>query len=626
MKTKHLLILFLIILSNTITADETCNQKQERTTIDSLKEDIEHIHDHSHKHAIGEDGIDWWSANDEMVKNAKCQEQVPTLKEINLYFDNFPKKRKKAVILGFPVENESQEMITALTDLLYKDDWSGKHKGNYAGKVPATCKKVKCIAESIFGNELGPKLLYLKQRYGFNSSEYVHANSSRLNIDEVDTLIKSSSYLPNFLLPLDKNKQMTVFKRGYAPADSSPDTIANATITFFNPWIEQSSEMKKYTVFHEMSHYVAGEFNLDENSAWLNISGWTKTGDNWKKTKNNIYSSKYGITNPWEDFAEAMSAYRFNPNLLKKASPEKYDFLKEIVFQGIEYTDEESCQEKNSYASKFHDEKEKSKLPLPIKADAAYLNQVTESAYRSCGSKIIGIMAGENDSSFRECVERSIPLRIPPSRTDEKILGPILKSVKHPSLVKASITKTASNNPVNYSAQEIEKFQSENYNNIKISFEKESIGILKKLFKENTYSISHGSAEEYKSFAVCDNTAKYSYQKYEKIDDKTNDKFLAYNNSDKIDNFVKAVCRQIIKNGSGVDKKFTDNEITEAYIQTKSKTDIYFKNLNNRLQNISNQLDQLERNNNMLTRMGANYKNMKESLVNDYNKIIIGFK
>ena len=48
--------------------------------------------------------------------------------------------------------------------------------------------------------------------------------------------------------------------------------------------------------------------------------------------------SNYGKTSPIEDFAESVTAYRYNPERLKDC-PSKYYYMKDFVFQGKEYTD-----------------------------------------------------------------------------------------------------------------------------------------------------------------------------------------------------------------------------------------------------------------------------------------------
>lgn len=53
--------------------------------------------------------------------------------------------------------------------------------------------------------------------------------------------------------------------------------------------------------------------------------------------------SKYGESNPSEDFAESLTAYRYNPAGLKKAAPEKYNFIKDRIFNGQEFINHSSC-------------------------------------------------------------------------------------------------------------------------------------------------------------------------------------------------------------------------------------------------------------------------------------------
>ena len=151
--------------------------------------------------------------------------------------------------------------------------------------------------------------------------------------------------MPDHLLPMDGNKRYTRFLRN-AGAAFGANVLANATISFFDFWETFPSEHRQYAAFHELAHYTAGELDLDENEEWLKLSGWVQFGDEWEPQFPNTFPSKYGATNPHEDFAEAMSAYRYNPNLLLEMSPEKYDYLRENVFLGIEYRSTDLCNKK----------------------------------------------------------------------------------------------------------------------------------------------------------------------------------------------------------------------------------------------------------------------------------------
>ena len=71
----------------------------------------------------------------------------------------------------------------------------------------------------------------------------------------------------------------------------------------------------------------------------------------WDAKKKNTILSGYALDSikyspadaPKEDFAEALAAYRYRPNYLKQISQEKYDFIKEKVFNGVVYDSEEDC-------------------------------------------------------------------------------------------------------------------------------------------------------------------------------------------------------------------------------------------------------------------------------------------
>jgi hypothetical protein len=53
--------------------------------------------------------------------------------------------------------------------------------------------------------------------------------------------------------------------------------------------------------------------------------------------------SRYAQRNPLEDIAESMTAYRFNPKTLKELSPKRYEYLKNNVFMGVEYLNDDNC-------------------------------------------------------------------------------------------------------------------------------------------------------------------------------------------------------------------------------------------------------------------------------------------
>jgi hypothetical protein len=297
---------------------------------------------------------EWWSATEEMIINRKCKEKLPTLEEIeneiNLKSDSKFKTSTSKQNVNF--EDENPDLIKSFRKLtiaigptgeeLPSEDVQAKYNIN------PECKKVKCAVEKIFGKELGNKLLYINLKYGFNSSELAFSRSSRLKIEEVNSLISAMQSFPISRFPLSKNKKLTKYTRDPEYRPGGAETYANATTSFFDGWTAQTPAMREYTAVHEMGHYIGTELKADYDPKWLELSGWVKKDKEWINTAPNSFTSEYGSGKPSEDFAESVSAYRFNPAALKKASPEKYQYIKETVFDGLEYFEEAQCQNSKS--------------------------------------------------------------------------------------------------------------------------------------------------------------------------------------------------------------------------------------------------------------------------------------
>jgi hypothetical protein len=119
---------------------------------------------------------------------------------------------------------------------------------------------------------------------------------------------------------------------------------------------------------HELSHVMAtamsksADERLDTSDEWLALSGWSKDALELVPTQHSVdhpedvlqyilyperVASRYGMQNPKEDFAESVNMYRINPKKFLAILPEwdrsKYDFIKNNVFNGIEYFDSAQC-------------------------------------------------------------------------------------------------------------------------------------------------------------------------------------------------------------------------------------------------------------------------------------------
>lgn len=128
--------------------------------------------------------------------------------------------------------------------------------------------------------------------------------------------------------------------------------MANAMIEVFDLWSEQPADEMRMTIVHELGHVIAGEKDLDESPEWLQASGWIikpgsksndKTNGNEYRLNSHELPSEYAKTNPAEDLAESVVAYRYNSKNFKRKSPSRYKFIKEKIFNGVEFGSSAQC-------------------------------------------------------------------------------------------------------------------------------------------------------------------------------------------------------------------------------------------------------------------------------------------
>ncbi len=281
------------------------------------------------------------------MRNASCRSIPLTEDEINSYFNSFKSTSNGNVISvsGVTFENESKKLIQMFNELVTKYTYWGKPmetidvQKKYS--INPKCKKVICAIKKIFGKTLGPKLLYMKTRYGFNSSHLSYDVASPLNDRELERILIGIRNFPPSTFPLKHtrspkttgNKQLIRIR-----GPSRRGIIANATMKYFDPWEQQSDPYMDIAVVHELGHYIWAEKKLS-SLTWNAFSGWVNKGSKWEYTKKHTLTSDYATNGPEEDFAESVVEYRYDPIALKKASLEKYNFIKNKVFNDIEYED-----------------------------------------------------------------------------------------------------------------------------------------------------------------------------------------------------------------------------------------------------------------------------------------------
>ncbi len=296
----------------------------------------------THEHQEHRSLIDWWGATVEQIQKASCKTlKPPTEDGIDGLIKKIATGKTTEIVDGIQFTDESPVLVKAYKDLT-------KLRKPEASDRARKCDKVMCAVEAIWGTELSKKIMYAKLKHNFNASEFGFENADRFTIAEIDDVLIGLDDLPEHLIPLGReNQRLSRFKRGYILASDSEtgaEPLANSTVLLFDGWSRGPSLERQYAIFHELSHNISTKHGLmDVSPDWLNLSNWIKKGNKWDNSQIKCIISEYGKSSPMEDFAESLSAYRYNPARLKEKCPEKFNFIKQRIFKGVDYTDPKSC-------------------------------------------------------------------------------------------------------------------------------------------------------------------------------------------------------------------------------------------------------------------------------------------
>jgi hypothetical protein len=297
----------------------------------------------------------WFSSQDQEISEAPCKTKIiPSREEMEKFINSDFRIMTDTQINGVVLKNEKSELINAFRDFTTARSMLGERLTplrqlniQQTFKINPDCDKVLCALEKIWGKEAAIKMLYIKLSTNFNTSELAFNQSRRFRDEELNDIILAFEDLPKHLrkIGLGKNQRLTAFDGESLSQYGDEKVTANAVIMLFPGWAQKSSFNRQYILFHELSHNISSYLKkLDESPDWLDFSQWVRKDDDWRALeKTSCFISEYAKRNPWEDFAETLSAYRYNGQMLKMRCPEKYSFMKERVFLGIEYLDPASC-------------------------------------------------------------------------------------------------------------------------------------------------------------------------------------------------------------------------------------------------------------------------------------------
>lgn len=356
----------------------------------------------------------WWGASDEQVEIALCRNRLPrTTLELRNHFSQQQQtvlaKSDGSDVQLFDLKliNQPGTLVRSLYELLSPGPvFNAKVKQITDPKkrfhIADNCTTAPCVAEAIFGPNVGLQMLYLQSEFNINTSHYSYDDSALFTETELWDIFAALELLPKKILPFNRNQKLT----HYAHHLEDKTILANATMGFYDRWSLKKSRNRQYIAFHEFAHNYSSNFidNLTSLDLWLDATGWERTEENrdlFKKISEDRESemiSGYAKTNPREDFAESVSAYRLNPFELRELSPKRYQFIRDFVFDGIEFTHKEGCEREPFYMRLI----QSGKIDLQ-----AFSSQALEQIAFQCQPEYVATTLGNLPKSyFTDCVDR----------------------------------------------------------------------------------------------------------------------------------------------------------------------------------------------------------------------------
>ena len=263
-----------------------------------------------------------------------CKSYAPTVQGIKDYLSLDRDIVRVRELRGLNLKNQSKRQVKALKTLLKKDGdlLSFAKKTKFPRATDLRCETVQCVVTSIWGEEIGLKILYIKLKFNFLISEYAVNSVRQFRLAEIDSIIAVLEDLPAHIITgINKydaiSPKMSIAHLGSDIAGEAQGVAIryayyNLETNFFNFSFQS-------TVIHEVGHLVS--FSQKKESHWREM---------FKDSE--CFLSQYSTSKEYEDFAEHFSAYRYHADEFKFQCPLKYDAMK-TVFKGVEYTGSSFC-------------------------------------------------------------------------------------------------------------------------------------------------------------------------------------------------------------------------------------------------------------------------------------------
>ncbi len=242
---------------------------------------------------------------------------------------------------------------------------------------PEDMKHATCLPKE---TNLNTKSAYIEELRKYRIQAHSIKNIKKFKLEHYEDILFAAKLMPSWLY-LGEDTLDARIRIIYRP---NLDAVANAFITLGSKWFEFNKDLRRAIIFHELAHRLDTKFYSQDNAkTWKNIdSGWIWNYKGRRRVLEAVneyeYVSKYAMKNSVEDWAESVSAYRLKPDLLKRVSLKKYNFLKNQLFLGQEFITEESCNSMPQFISKELFEEQVIELQKIFRKNRRYLKSLTK--------------------------------------------------------------------------------------------------------------------------------------------------------------------------------------------------------------------------------------------------------
>lgn len=283
------------------------------------------------------------------VSKSPCKHAPPTEEEM-LAFLNGVKTGKSKKLKTAGVELKDDEgLLKVFSQIHDRDPNFSKEPWRYTKgttvTLPEGCKDVMCAMTNLYGREHGLQLLYMRAKFGFNSSALAvgETNADEWTTKDMGTVLAMLNDFPQKMFPVMEGSR---FIHVNAEGRGGHKMVAESFVQVYLGWHNLPESQKTTSLAHEVGHIFA--IPRKETPEWLNISGWSGKKIDEKKTEWTMGKPEqavleYAKTNPDEDFGETFFQYRYNGAKMQARFPEKYEYMKNNVFMGKEFVSRNSC-------------------------------------------------------------------------------------------------------------------------------------------------------------------------------------------------------------------------------------------------------------------------------------------